>query len=272
MLTSNIVNLSNSFVSTLDHLPCDVVRSLWLIQFLSLRVDQYMNQLDRLLKDSDLNDPEVVEKVVRFRNLACKYSKEVVAESQHLKDKLDNHQDYLINDSLCMERLKQLKINEQNNTRASFEQFKKQFLKEHGLREGDVHPKTQHPVDKRESLKIHISLPKQKFKSTTATKTNRKVQNGKQKSKVAKPSKRIIASPPTLPSPIPPPTPPAEDVYCLCRGPGLGKMVACDNPGCKYEWFHYKCVNLTRAPEGKWICPECSAVRLRKKKRRGKRW
>lgn len=258
-------------MSTLDHLPCDVVRSLWLIQFLNLRVDQYMNQLDHILKDSDLNDPQVLAKIVSIRNLASKYSKEIVAESQHLKDKLDNHQDYLNSDSLCMERLKQLKINEQNNTRASFEQFKKQFLKEHGLKRGDLHPNTL-PVENRDAIKIHISLPKQNRKSINATKTKRKVQNGKQKSKVVKPSKKIIITPPALPSPIPAPSPPAEDVYCLCRGPGLGKMVACDNPGCKYEWFHYKCVNLTRAPEGKWFCPECSVVRLRKKKRRGKRW
>ncbi|KAL4930502.1 putative PHD finger domain protein [Aspergillus undulatus] len=52
-------------------------------------------------------------------------------------------------------------------------------------------------------------------------------------------------------------------VYCTCRTVSHGDMVACDNDDCKFEWFHWKCVGLTREPVGKWYCPDCSAAKAR---------
>ncbi|KAJ5895594.1 Zinc finger PHD-type [Penicillium taxi] len=46
-------------------------------------------------------------------------------------------------------------------------------------------------------------------------------------------------------------------VYCTCRTVSHGDMVACDNNSCPYEWFHWKCVGLTREPVGTWYCEEC---------------
>lgn len=46
-------------------------------------------------------------------------------------------------------------------------------------------------------------------------------------------------------------------VYCTCRNVSHGDMVACDNDDCPYEWFHWKCVGLTREPTGTWYCDEC---------------
>lgn len=46
-------------------------------------------------------------------------------------------------------------------------------------------------------------------------------------------------------------------VYCTCRSVSHGDMVACDNDSCPYEWFHWKCVGLTREPVGTWYCDEC---------------
>lgn len=48
-----------------------------------------------------------------------------------------------------------------------------------------------------------------------------------------------------------------SDVYCLCRKGESGRMIACDNASCSVEWFHYKCVGITRKPKGKWYCPNC---------------
>ena len=45
------------------------------------------------------------------------------------------------------------------------------------------------------------------------------------------------------------------EVYCLCRQGEHGRMVACDNPNCTIEWYHYKCVGITKKPKGKWYCP-----------------
>lgn len=49
-------------------------------------------------------------------------------------------------------------------------------------------------------------------------------------------------------------------VYCTCRTVSHGDMVACDNDNCPYEWFHWKCVGLTREPVGTWYCDECRST------------
>ena len=48
-----------------------------------------------------------------------------------------------------------------------------------------------------------------------------------------------------------------EILYCICHKPEHGHMIACDNPNCTVEWYHYECVGLKRAPRGNWCCPTC---------------
>lgn len=64
------------------------------------------------------------------------------------------------------------------------------------------------------------------------------------------------------------PVHPSEPVYCFCKRVSFGQMVACDNPDCPREWFHFECVGLTQAPKGKWYCPDCANL-MRKKKATG---
>jgi len=49
----------------------------------------------------------------------------------------------------------------------------------------------------------------------------------------------------------------AHNLWCHCRTPSMGKMIRCDNKRCKIKWFHWKCCNLSRAPNGKWFCKKC---------------
>ncbi|KAJ0970394.1 hypothetical protein J5N97_023271 [Dioscorea zingiberensis] len=49
------------------------------------------------------------------------------------------------------------------------------------------------------------------------------------------------------------PVDPNEPTYCFCNQVSFGEMVACDNPDCKIEWFHFGCVGLKEHPKGKWI-------------------
>jgi hypothetical protein len=55
------------------------------------------------------------------------------------------------------------------------------------------------------------------------------------------------------------PVDPNEPVYCLCRQVSFGEMIACDDPECVEEWFHFQCVGLTPSnrPTQKWLCPKC---------------
>ncbi|RDA83975.1 hypothetical protein CP532_0424 [Ophiocordyceps camponoti-leonardi (nom. inval.)] len=46
--------------------------------------------------------------------------------------------------------------------------------------------------------------------------------------------------------------------YCLCHNISYGKMVACDNESCPFEWFHWSCVGLKSEPNGTWYCPVCA--------------
>lgn len=51
--------------------------------------------------------------------------------------------------------------------------------------------------------------------------------------------------------------------FCYCRKGEVGSMIACDNPDCPVEWFHWTCVGVTTEPDGAWFCPDCKLV-LRK--------
>ena len=35
-----------------------------------------------------------------------------------------------------------------------------------------------------------------------------------------------------------------NEFWCLCGGPESGNMIACDNPSCPIEWFHFECLGL----------------------------
>ncbi|OLL23546.1 Inhibitor of growth protein 5 [Neolecta irregularis DAH-3] len=48
-----------------------------------------------------------------------------------------------------------------------------------------------------------------------------------------------------------------EGIYCFCRDVSYGQMVACENPDCPNEWYHFRCVKMSREPKGDWWCPLC---------------
>lgn len=52
-----------------------------------------------------------------------------------------------------------------------------------------------------------------------------------------------------------------EEVFCFCRMPSFGDMVACDSPTCRFEWFHWSCVGLKKPPKGVWMCSDCRKKR-----------
>ena len=47
--------------------------------------------------------------------------------------------------------------------------------------------------------------------------------------------------------------------FCLCQQPEdpNRKMIGCDEPKCKIQWFHFECVKLKREPKGSWFCRSC---------------
>lgn len=71
------------------------------------------------------------------------------------------------------------------------------------------------------------------------------------------------ANPPSMDLDIP--VDPNEPTYCLCNQVSYGEMVACDNPDCRIEWFHFGCVGLKEKPKGKWYCSDCAGTQKRRK-------
>jgi len=57
--------------------------------------------------------------------------------------------------------------------------------------------------------------------------------------------------------------PAQKKLYCFCQKPddGSQNMIGCDDPRCKFEWFHFRCVGLEEADEmvGEWFCPSCTS-------------
>lgn len=54
-------------------------------------------------------------------------------------------------------------------------------------------------------------------------------------------------------------------LYCVCKRPSYGEMIACDNKKCAIEWFHVSCVNMdpSKLNRGKWFCPDCAGAKAR---------
>lgn len=52
----------------------------------------------------------------------------------------------------------------------------------------------------------------------------------------------------------------APTLYCSCRREEHGKMIQCENPTCKYGWYHYSCIGMKRAPKGSWYCEQCKHI------------
>ena len=51
-----------------------------------------------------------------------------------------------------------------------------------------------------------------------------------------------------------------DRLYCYCHRPSKGLMIGCDNPDCKIEWFHTKCLGLKSIPKGSWYCEDCEKL------------
>lgn len=48
-----------------------------------------------------------------------------------------------------------------------------------------------------------------------------------------------------------------SDLYCECQRYSYGEMIGCDNPNCKYQWFHLDCVGMKPPLPETWYCKTC---------------
>ena len=58
-----------------------------------------------------------------------------------------------------------------------------------------------------------------------------------------------------------------DEQYCFCKRDDVeGDMIECGNGTCIIQWFHLRCLRMSKVPKGKWYCPECRQSRSSKKK------
>ncbi|EQB60816.1 phd zinc finger-containing protein [Vairimorpha apis BRL 01] len=50
--------------------------------------------------------------------------------------------------------------------------------------------------------------------------------------------------------------------YCTCRQYACENMIACEEPSCKIQWFHFDCVGITLPPKNLWYCADCRKQKL----------
>lgn len=338
-IVDTILHGNNNFVSTLDHLPCDIIRCLWVIQMMNLRNVRLQKRLGELLQNSDQHGTEIS----RLNRIIQRNSSEAECESKYAVSILNTHLNTLQDDREIYTVLKQklpgwtseaveqrwkewgvfkktfLENQKEASTPNVFSTFKvedetdnaaistgqrKEKNSSIGNRNGEANNSVKKANLKLKTsgssgaLKIKLNLKPLdsgsggvKRKADISISKKGKVPGHENKRAKKKSTTDENDTKLSIDVKLIPPLPPAsgapveekpllvtdEPHYCFCGGPSFGRMVACENEKCPHEWFHFKCVNLVREPEGAWFCSKTCEEQhrlamLRKKKKKRRNW
>ena len=50
------------------------------------------------------------------------------------------------------------------------------------------------------------------------------------------------------------------NITVFSEGLDFPPMIASNQRDSKWEWFHYFCVGVKKAPKGRWFCKDCKAL------------
>ncbi|KAK6197493.1 uncharacterized protein RJT21DRAFT_57838 [Scheffersomyces amazonensis] len=308
VVVSNSSSLQNSFISTIDHLPCDVIRSLWLVQSCNIQINKRKMRLDQLLEQLQTIPIEakdlqrtLVNHMIQLKFEINRFTVESISEIQALNNQLITHKIVLTDELQQLQQLYESRSNQIRDNHEDLENLRKQL---------DQHYR-QHPlISQQEALKEQARLIKEaaKRKKTPSAPSGLKILL-KIPSKIQKPTKpdnkrsnnvktvkQKTHQKPVVIEEIAEELPLVEEEeepqsYCFCKQGSFGEMIACDNEeSCPNgEWFHYKCVGLLNRVDAlkystgklKWFCSDhCrqiveakdAVIAERKKKKKRRRW
>lgn len=289
-------SLQNSFISTLDHLPCDIVRSLWLIQSCNIKIDNWKSEINEILLEYSKGNKksESLVRLYELKKLIRHLTNESIQEAKAMKNQLITHKLNLLQE---MEQLNKIDVFKHNNEQIDEsqrielrEQLKKHYLEnplalqveavEEQKKENES--KEEAKDEKPNSEEMIVEIPIQdKVVKPTDRKVVKKIEQKPKKLEIRKEPQKTIIGKPKKPKPleiISAQENEKEDedgdvddeednsLYCFCRQKSLGNMISCDNEeSCENgEWFHYKCVGLLNRVEAlkyttgkmKWYCSE----------------
>lgn len=299
IVTSIVLNsssINSIFISTVDHLPCDVIRSLWLIQTCNTNVNKLRAKIHELLlklqssEQKETERSEIGYQIYKIKEDIKTYSAEATQEAKALLNQLITHK-IILRDEL--QELRTLALTTKDSINGQTEAANSNELRERLKEHYEKHPLTsqrealkeqkskekkskKHTKNETTGLKLVLKIPpkiKQDLAKNKVTKKKPRASDKRQTSTHIKPSKTAIE-----------PVPVNHDIYeednqlyCFCHQPSFGDMIGCDNEeSCPNgEWFHYKCVGILNRVDAlryttgkeKWFCSDyCRRVVMGNKK------
>ncbi|CUM68184.1 uncharacterized protein PRCAT00005902001 [Priceomyces carsonii] len=292
-------SINNAFISTVDHLPCDIVRSIWLIQSINLSLSKHRAEVKAVLRrlQLDINTEEkdeLTSQVIALKEKIKSLDEEGIMEAEALHNQIMIHRLSLI------EELGQLRTLLDAKKDDAIDSEEKDVLREQLKNHYKLNPlKSQREAvkerankikSKSSGIKLVLKMPKKSKTKLGKVKGNDRNKISKKKRKTAKLNKNVM----TPLYDVMPPTPQVEvdnNVYCFCKQPSFGDMIGCDNEeSCPNgDWFHYKCVGLLNRVDAlkyttgkqKWFCSDyCHKIvegkkktsTVYKKKKKRKNW
>ncbi|ABN66179.2 predicted protein [Scheffersomyces stipitis CBS 6054] len=306
MVSLTTPSIRNSFISTIDHLPCDVIRSLWFVQNCNISINKEKARLDALLnqiidaRNEESLQREIMGQIAMIKANISRLDLESIQELRALNNQLTIHKLGLVDELEQLQKISESRMNRANGNEGSKPDLRKQ-LKDHYK----SHPLISQREAQKEQDELRAYEAKHKQKSTsgpTGLKLVLKIPHSNNKDRISlkklskngKVEKRLskVSRPVGRPRLNPvgrPHSQQEEDTnkYCFCKQGSFGDMIACDNEeSCPNgEWFHYKCVGLLSRVESlkystgkqKWFCSDhcrevVSAKDSQKKKKKKRRW
>lgn len=294
-------SLYSTYISTVDHLPCDIVRSLWLVQSCNLAVEKEEERLNKLfLEYGNETQKQAAGQYVQLRQKIEALSRESVEEMEALYNQLQAHESMLKSEVLQLQKVAEAPVTKDESSTQSLRKQLEEHYKQNPLpsqvevrqRQKDV-KRLNEPSGIRLILKLSKHdeprvIRKRGRPRKSESPELRRIPRGV--SDIKLPPKIAIKPPSRKPVPVIEPTPEPvvesqpEETYCFCHQPSFGDMIACDNEKCPNgEWFHYKCVNLLNRVDAlkyttqKWYCSDAcreagqAALERKKKQRKRKR-
>uniref|UniRef100_A0A0L0NUT4 Zinc finger PHD-type domain-containing protein n=1 Tax=Candidozyma auris TaxID=498019 RepID=A0A0L0NUT4_CANAR len=304
-------SLYSTFIATVDHVPCDIVRSLWLVQACNLAVKKEEEKIHQLfLKHGNQTQQFGADEFNKLRRILDNLSRESTEEMAALYSQLRSHVLILKDEILQLQKVAETPATKDDS---SAELLRKQ-LEDHyrqnplpSRTRGAPSKSSKKRSDEPSGIKLILKLSKQDEprvirkrgrprKEETPTTRDSPIDTSDLKI-MKKPSPRVVIKPPIAQkskvmrqksSDVPDFMPIAaiqqepEERYCFCNQPSFGDMIACDNDKCPNgEWFHYKCVGLLNRVEAlkyttqRWYCSaecrEAGQAAMERKKKQKKK-
>lgn len=290
------ISLQNSFISTLDHLPCDIVRSLWLIQSCNIKIENSKKEINEILSQR-YNLTPGSQKLIRLYELKKTIrhlSNESIQETKAMKNQLITHKLNLLQE---MEQLTKIEIFRTNNDQIDEcarkelrEQLKKHYLENplasqvEAVREQNKENETKTEIESEkenenenaDEIQSILEIPQQdKVEKPTDKKVVKKIETKTETKDEINPETKDEAVPKTKKRKYKKSKVISNEdddsdedgtLYCFCKQKSFGNMISCDNEdSCiNGEWFHYKCVGLLNRVDAlkyttgkiKWYCSD----------------